>query len=302
MKTATLIVNPAAGKARLLSAQLPAIRELLLRHEYRMESVETSAAEGSVGALAATAAKSSKLVIACGGDGTVHGVVQGLAQTGVVLGIVPLGTANALARNLHLPLDPLAAVARLMLYKPRPAPLGEIRTAVGTRWFCLMAGCGPAGTLVHAMARGSRLKARFGRSAYYAHAVRLFLTRRWPDFRVEHRKADGELETVDAIAMMASWVPDLGGLFSGVTHRASVMDGRLHVQIVRGPAWLSLPAWLLLGGATKWVREVEVQELRCLPLDERPVYIQADAEPMGALPFSLRVVPDALTLLMPPAP
>jgi diacylglycerol kinase family enzyme len=301
MKTATLIVNPAAGRARLLSAQLPAIRELLLRHEYRMELVETSAAEGSAGALAATAAKSSELVLACGGDGTVHGVVQGLAQTGVALGIVPIGTANALARNLHLPLDPLAAVARLMLYRPQAVPLGEIRTAGGTKWFCLMAGCGPAGALVQAMAQGSRLKARFGRSAYYAHAARLFLTRRWPAFRVEHRNADGEWESLNAVAIMASWVPDLGGLFSGVTHRASAMDGRLHVQVVRGPAWWSLPAWLLCGGHTAWVKEMEVRELRCLPADERMVYVQADAEPMGALPFSLRVVPDALTLLMPPA-
>jgi diacylglycerol kinase family enzyme len=100
--------------------------------------------------------------------------------------------------------------------------------------------------------------------------------------------------------MMASWVPDLGGLFSGVTSRPSVMDNRMHVQLVRGPAWLSLPAWLLLGGRGPWVSEIDPDELRCIPLNNRPIYAQADAEPMGTLPITLRFVPNALKLLTPP--
>ena len=297
---ATLIVNPAAGRARLLEGQRAAVLALLAEHGYDARIVQTSDANESASELARDAARTSSLVLACGGDGTVHGVVQGLAQTQATLGVVPLGTANALARNLKLPLDPLAAVVRLMSYTARAVPLGEVRGAGATRWFCLMAGCGPAGTLVHTMAQGSKLKARFGRNAYYAHAAGLFLTRRWPAFRVEFRTAPGERASMDAVAMMASWVPDLGGLFSGVTYKASVMDERLHVQIVRGPAWLSLPAWMLFGGRHPWVQEVEVEELRCVPLDERAVYVQADAEPMGRLPITMRVVPAALSLLMPP--
>ena len=300
MKLATLIVNPAAGNARLLKARMPAINALLADHGYAAQVVETSAEEGSGKTLALEARERSALVLACGGDGTVHGVVQGLAQSGVPLGIIPVGTANALARNLKLPLDPLAAVTQLMNYTRRSVPLGEIQGAIGTRWFCLMAGCGPAGTMAHTMGQGSKLKTRFGRSAYYLHAARLFLTRRWPPFRVEYLTASDEWESTDAVAMMASWVPDLGGFFSGVNFKASVMDERLHVQIVRGPAWLALPAWMLLGGRVPWVKEIEVEQLRCIPLDERPVYAQADAEPMGPLPFTLRVVPNALTLLMPP--
>jgi diacylglycerol kinase family enzyme len=299
MRNVVLIVNPAAGRARLLAAQMPAIEALLLKHGYRAEAVETTAHEGSAAALAAEAARDCALVLACGGDGTVHGVVQGLAQTGVALGIVPLGTANALARNLKLPLDPLAAVTRLMSYEARTVPLGLIATPRATRWFCLMAECGPAGALVDAMAAGSRLKRRFGRVAYYLHAARLFLSRRWPVFRAEFRGAAGEWQSADAVAMMACWVPDLGGLFSGVTHRASVMDGRLHMQAVRGPAWLSLPLWLLFGARGPWVREIEADELRCTAIGARKVYVQADAEPLGVLPLELRVVKDALMMLLP---
>ena len=297
---ATLIVNPAAGNAGLLTAQMPAIARRLAEHGYTAEVVESSAEEGSLKSLAEAAAKRSALVLACGGDGTVHGVVQGLAKSGVPLGIVPVGTANALARNLKLPHDPLAAVAQLMTYTPRTLPLGEMQTITETRWFCLMAGCGPAGTLAHALAQRSKLKARFGRNAYYLHAAKLFLTTRWPQFRVEYRKGSTEWQSMNAIAMMASWVPDLGGLFSGVTRKASALEERLHVQIVRGPALLSLPAWMLYGGRAPWVEEIQFDELRCLPLEDRAVYAQADAEPMGPIPFTLRIVPNALTLLMPP--
>jgi diacylglycerol kinase family enzyme len=301
MRIATLIVNPSAGRARVLTANLAAILTLLADEGYRAEVVETSAEDGSAWRLAAEAAKGSALVIACGGDGTVHGVVQGLAQTQVVLGIVPVGTANALARNLKLPLDPLAAVRRLMTYHARAVPLGRIAGAGGTRWFCLMAGCGPAGALVDAMARGSALKKRFGRIAYYAHAARLFLTRSWPRFRAEFCPAGEEWQSLEAVAVMACWVPDLGGLFSGVTHKASVMDGRLHVQIVRGPAWLSLPAWMLFGARGPWVKEVDAEELRWMPIGVSNVYVQADAEPMGILPVEVCVVPAAILMLMPEA-
>jgi diacylglycerol kinase family enzyme len=62
---------------------------------------------------------------------------------------------------------------------------------------------------------------------------------------------------------------------------------------------------MLFGARGPWVCEVAVEELRCVALVERPatppVYAQADAEPMGTLPVRLRVVQDALMLLMPRA-
>ena len=82
----------------------------------------------------------------------------------------------------------------------------------------MMAGCGPDGALVHSLLRegGSRLKARFGRLAYYAHAARLFVVRRWPSFTVEVRlPATADAETMEAVAVMVSRVGDLGGCFRG---------------------------------------------------------------------------------------
>ena len=240
------------------------------------------------------------LVLACGGDGTVHHVVQALAQTQIPLGIVPVGTANALARNLQIPLDPLAAIERLLTCKPVRIPLGQIVTAMGTRSFIMMAGCGPDGALIHSLP--AKEKARFGRAAYYAHAVRLFFTRRWPSFEVTWSEADGTPHRVSAIGMIASRVPDLGGAFAGLTHRSSLTSSKLRVQILKPPAQLSLAAWFGLTRArlpNPWLQTIEVEELHCRSTSSHPVYAQADGEPMGPLPFSLSIVPDALTLLMP---
>jgi len=299
MRTVTLIVNPAAGRVRLLWTQLPEITASLAEHGYDTAVAETSGGDGSACELAVVAARTSSLVLACGGDGTVHGVVQGLAHTEAVLGVIPLGTANALARNLGIPLDPLEAVTRLMSYTPRRIPLGEIETAAGTLLFAVMAGCGPDGLLIHELSSmgGAQLKSRFGRAAYYGHAARLFFTRSWPEFGVEVRMA-GAWTSTEAVAAMASRVGDLGGAFSGTTRKARMTDERLHVQVLRGPGWVSLPAWMICGRLrlpNPWLRTLDVDELRCTG---EGVYAQADAEPMGPLPMRLRIVPDALWLLM----
>lgn len=116
------------------------------------------------------------LVIAAGGDGTVSGVAAALRQSGVPLGILPCGTANLLARNLHLPLNNLGAAARIAFTgTDRPVDVGIIayrlqggETAV--KPFFVMAGFGidadmVAGTDVLA-------KSKFGWFAYVSPIVR----------------------------------------------------------------------------------------------------------------------------------
>jgi diacylglycerol kinase family enzyme len=284
-----------------MPAQLAALMALLAGRGFGVEVCYTTAAADSVRELAAAAAETSDLVLACGGDGTVHGAVQGLAGTRAALGVLPLGTANALARNLRLPLDPVAALTALLGYTARAIPLGEITTATRTRLFAVMAGCGPDGALVHALDPGQ--KSRFGRHAYYGHAARLFLTRRWPAFAVEYRVAgDAGWQRAEAAALMASRIPDLGGLFSGLTPAARLTDGTLHVHLLRAPAQVSFPAWFALSRArlpNPLLTTVDVEELRAEPLGVSPVYAQADGEPMGALPVRLRIAAATLNLLMP---
>ena len=296
-RVATLIVNPAAGNAARFNDQMPRLLRLLTDRGYCPEILFTDPGPHSARDLARQSLHSA-LVLACGGDGTVHEVLQGLAHSGVPLGVLPLGTANALARNLGLSLDPLEALARLLTFTPRLIPVGELATSSGTRLFTVLAGCGPDGALVESLPR--QAKAMLGRTAYYAHAARLFATRRWPAFQVDYRlPAESTWRRTQAVALMAARVADLGGLFAGLTPRASLHHPHLHVHLLRAPAHLALPAWFALRYRNPFLTTLNVEELRCSPLTAASVYAQADAESAGTLPLALRILPRALTLLMP---
>src|SRR5260370_19204810 len=71
-------------------------------------------------------AAGSDTVFACGGDGTIHDVIQGLAGTPVALAILPFGTANALAHDLAIPLRSSAAAHVALRGKVRRIPLGRM--------------------------------------------------------------------------------------------------------------------------------------------------------------------------------
>ena len=309
---AVLIVNPAAGKAGLLGNRREEMLRICRESGWEASLAETGPEPGSAERLAREAVQAgARLVIAGGGDGTVHGVLQGVARTETMLGVLPLGTANALARNLHLPLDPIAALHRLMGCRAQRIPLGWAETKAGGRWFTVLAGAGPDGMLVQEDAASAGIqsasKRRFGRSAYYGRAARLFLTQRFPAFQVQFRRSGNEdWEQCEAVGVMASLVPNLGGLFRGLTAQSRLHHPFLQVQILRAPAHASLAAWvtmthLRLARWNRMVPSLQVAELRCFPSpgSRAAVWSQVDGEATGELPLYLRMVPDALSLLAP---
>ena len=302
---ATLIVNPAAGRASLWKLHAHEIEVEFISRGYTVKAVHTTDLPDSARDHARRAAKDSALVFACGGDGTIHGVIQGLANTSVPLGIVPLGTANALARNLRIPLHPLRAIRRLLSYQPTIFPLGVIHSGSQSRFFTVMAGCGPDGALVHALngQAAARFKRRFGRGAYYLEAARLFATRAWPAFEVSYcRPGSSTWETISAVALIAARVRNLGGAFAGLTSDARLEDPYLRLHILLAPAHLSLLAWFTLTRVrlgNPLLRTIDVEEVRCTPKTGGSCFAQADAELIGCIPISMTIAPRALCLLAP---
>ncbi|MES2867925.1 MAG: diacylglycerol kinase family protein [Actinomycetota bacterium] len=104
---------------------------------------ETSEDDPGLGMAKEAVAAGCGTVIAVGGDGTVRAVAEALAGTEVVLGIVPQGTGNLLARNLEVPLDDIpAALARISSDEPRTIDLGWVRMNGEERAFTVMVGFG----------------------------------------------------------------------------------------------------------------------------------------------------------------
>jgi diacylglycerol kinase family enzyme len=308
VRRASLIVNAVAGRRKDLQALLPELVRVLERRGVEASPTVTTAAGQAQAIAADAAARGCDVVFACGGDGTVHETLQGLVGTESALGVVPLGTANALARNLGLSLDPLEALQQQLGFVPRAIPVGEARCVTndgeGSRYFTVMAGAGPDGALVYRTLAGRRSK--LGRGVYYTHAVRLFLTRRFPAFRAEYRRSDsGEWEERIAVSIMCARVADLGGVFSRLTRGGSLLDQDLELVLVKPPAGIGLPAWFALNtvglhARNPWVETVRVTEFRCAPLvADQIIHAEADGEWIGHLPMSVRLIPQGVWVLMP---
>jgi diacylglycerol kinase family enzyme len=309
MQHAALIFNPNAGRGgNARRAALDRAAAALRSSNIHAEIIPTRG-PGTAGQQAADAASAgASLIFACGGDGTLHDVVQGLAfHPSAHVGIVPLGSANALARHLGLSFDAADAVRQQLSFIPRSIPLGRVtcETLEGprSRYFAVMTGAGPDGMLVYRMLASS--KQRLGRSMYYVRAARLFLASRFSTFHVSADVPGGATLDREAVSAMAIRVGDLGGLFSPLIRGASPTDESLRLTLTQPPSHLALPAWF----ATSWTRTHRwnpyTQHLRVAGFtcsSQQRVHVQADGEWIGTTPMRVELIPNALTLLMPASP
>ena len=113
-----VIFNPTAGRRR--AQLLWRVLDVLVENGVRIDLARTRG-RGHATEFAREAARSGeRLVVAAGGDGTVAEVAAGLLGTPTRLGIIPLGTANVLAHELGLPMQPRAVAAMLAFGRTRP--------------------------------------------------------------------------------------------------------------------------------------------------------------------------------------
>lgn len=104
MKYIHFIVNPISGKGKHKITKKDL--ELFFPSESYKLVVEYSEYKKHAIALTRDAvAKKPDIIVACGGDGTIHEVASGLVNTDIVLGILPVGSGNGLASNLNIPKD-----------------------------------------------------------------------------------------------------------------------------------------------------------------------------------------------------
>jgi diacylglycerol kinase family enzyme len=163
-----IVFNPAAGNRRVY--RLWRVLDILAANGIRCEVLRTGGAGDARALAAAAAAAGAELVVAAGGDGTIAEVASGLIATGVPLGVIPLGTANVLAREYALPFAPRAVAAALAFGRTRPLWPGLATPSEGpARLFVQMLGVGFDAAVVHAIRPG--LKRLLGRGAYVAETL-----------------------------------------------------------------------------------------------------------------------------------
>jgi len=307
MRRAVLLYNPHSGRPGDRIAKIEAVAAALRREGIDIRILATEGPR-TASRQAMEASTDADIVFACGGDGTIHEIVQGIVfRPDVALGIIPFGSANVLARHLQLSLDPVRAARQQINRIPRTVPIGKVtfQTANGedSRYFVVMAGAGADGALVYKMLATG--KHHFGRATYYLRAAALFCRARFSSFAIHFKSPSGEPQTVRAVSAMAVRVGDLTGLFSPLILGATVNHPKIVLTIAKTPARLSLPAWFAMSWArlhrwNRFVRTIEVEEFHCSAGHSNAVQVQADGEWLGRTPMTVKIVPDGLRLLMPP--
>jgi diacylglycerol kinase (ATP) len=131
-RVAAVIVNPRAWRGG--ADWQVVVREEL--GEWDVELLHPSDAAAATDLARDARASGYDLVVAAGGDGTINAIANGLADTGVPLGIIPLGTANDLARELGIPGDARAAARHIARAAVRAVDL----VTVNGRAFCTVGG------------------------------------------------------------------------------------------------------------------------------------------------------------------
>ena len=249
---------------------------------------------GTAGEIAAREAKAGRdLIIACGGDGTVNEIVNGIAHSGVPLALLPAGTANILAKNLRLPWNIVHAADHI--------PHGEVkRIALGKangRYFVCIAGAGADAEVIRRFNQYGDAKAKLGMLLGVLEGFHQLFTYPFPKFQVE---VDGEM--LEAAGVVALRSREQSGPMH-LVQRASLFRDELEVIVFPARSrWYFLGAFLAdLGGTLPLfpgVRYFTPQSVRVTRLDDDIGY-EVDGEWAGQIPVDFSIEPAALDLVVP---
>ena len=238
-----------------------------------------------------------ELVIAAGGDGTVHEVVNGLLGDGPrsnlpVLGVIPIGSGCDYARMFGIPSDVHAAVRRLAAERPpRTVDIGEVSYDGGRRYFANIAEVGIGAEVA---SRARRLPRFLGAAMYF---VAFWLT--LPGFRPRATYITGAGAALDGA--VTNLVVSIGRAFGGgmkITPNADPSDGLFDVQVHLGSKLDFARAIPKVYRGTH-IPHPRIAELRTPGLEvccDPPALVEADGEILGHTPATFRVVPGALRL------
>jgi len=320
MRKAALLYNPDSGGRRSQRrAELDSVLALLRGANVEAELVLTSSRVHAEEQARQAISVGCDTIFACGGDGTIHNIIQVLANTSTALAILPMGTANALAHDIGLPMNVVAAAQAILHAVPRRLALGRVRYLdlegnPGSRFFIVAAGAGVDAHLFYKLHAGA--KQNMGMAAYYAKAWQLWFSHPMTRFRVEFAETSSDqLTRAGVTELMAVRIRNFGGVLQELAPGASLERDDLRFVYCRTASRLAYllyvtrgllrRAWSIPGIDLASSNRVSCQYLNAsgsredASQSQSKIYVEADGELIGTLPVEITAVPNALTLLAP---
>jgi YegS/Rv2252/BmrU family lipid kinase len=290
-----LIVNPSAGGGRAGRAA-SAVERALSEHGLAVRRVDTRDLTHAR-ALATEAAQSGETAVALGGDGLIGAVADTLRSVpGSVLGVLPGGRGNDLARVLGIPRDPVAACSVIAHGVARPLDLGEVGASA-------FVGIASAGFDSDANRIANEAPPWLGSLVYVYGALRALALWRPARFEIEF-DPPGERRVFTGFSIGAANSKAYGGGMYAAPD-AVLDDGLLEVVVLENVAKLRFLTRVLprvFKGTHVDLPYVHVFRAAEVEISaDRPFTMYADGDPIGELPVRVRAVPGAVRVLVPAA-
>lgn len=306
IKDAVLIYNPTSGRKRYRRfAEIEQAARVLKDAGIAAELAATTGPQTATKIARQAVEQRRGMVIACGGDGTINEIINGLAGSQVPMALLPAGTANILAKELDIPWD-IPRAARLI-------PGGTIRRiALGIafplngnhsgalpregRYFLSVGGAGPDGAIVNGVHKG--LKDSAGVLAYWFEGFRQLFSYGFPEMSI---RSEGKERK--ATILVVGRTVNYGGPFK-ITTGASLYEDSFEFLTNSRKSRLGylacLPAiWLGTLRDMEGIEAWKAAETVCESTGDEPIYAQIDGEPVGRLPLTFKIVRDALSIVTP---
>jgi diacylglycerol kinase family enzyme len=315
MRKAALLYNPDSGGSKQRQRELESALAVLRNGGVEADLVPAQSPHHAVEETRRAIDSGCDTIFACGGDGTIHNIAQVVASSSAALAILPLGTANALAHDLNLPLKVVAAAQASLHAVPRRIALGrvtysDLKGNPGMRYFVVAAGVGVDAHLFYKLHTGT--KQRMGMAAYYAKAWQLWFSYPMTRFAAEYtEEGPHAARQVEITELMAVRIRNFGGVLQELAPGASLDRDDMRLVFCRTSSRLAYLAYVTRGLLRlRWtipgIDLVHSTSVSCTyrslagpSQEQHKIYVEADGELLGTLPAEITVVPNALTLLAP---
>lgn len=291
-----LMLNARSGTADLFSDDLA---ERLATHGHTVE-LDADNTRTFAARLAQARASNAEILMAAGGDGTVTALAEVAAETGRPLCILPLGTANLLARDLHLPLDIDAWIAAMPDFVERRIDIARLNG----RAFLHKAVIGFVPSIAAAREKLRGVAGIGAHLAFLGYAARRILRTRRIALEITRDGAPPHIDRLQAVAIANNAYDEaFGHIFS----RASLESGALSVYKLHTVTLfkaISLAAGVLIG---HWRDDaaLSIDTAHTVTIRSRrkrlKVMVDGEVETLRT-PLRFTIENQALTVLAPPAP
>ncbi|QSQ08650.1 Putative lipid kinase YtlR [Koleobacter methoxysyntrophicus] len=283
------IVNPVAGGGR--AKRVWERIKGQLEYDRAFYTVLFTGYEGEAIKIVKRERDKYKAVIAVGGDGTVCEVVNGLAGSDTLLGVIPAGSGNDLSKALGIPIDPVQALKAALSGEVREVDLGRI----DGRFFINVASSGFDAEVVEE----ARKTPAFLKPFSYLFAVIKCL------FRTQKRSINLIIDGIQYQKEVLLIAVANGKYYGGgmmIAPMARLDDGFFDIIVVNHVGFLEIIRFLpkiFSGGHMKHAKVEHFKGREIQMLSEERIPVQSDGEILGHLPYKIEMVPRAVKILVP---